>query len=52
MSEPNERTVEASDFRAARRVWHEEMYTGPDPYADPALWLGCTEAEDDDRRER
>ncbi|WP_166397292.1 hypothetical protein [Rubrobacter marinus] len=52
MSETEQRAVEASDFRAARRVWHEEMISGPDPYADPARWLGCTDAEDDERRAR
>jgi hypothetical protein len=52
LSEAGERTIEASDFRTARAIWYEEMNTGPDPYADPALWLGCTTAEDDERRER
>jgi hypothetical protein len=52
LSETEQRTVEVSDFRAARAIWQAEMNTGPDPYADPALWLGCTTAEDDHRRER
>ena len=51
-SETEGRTVEASDFRAARSIWHEEMNTSPDPYEDPARWLGCTTAEDDERRKR
>ena len=51
MSDAENRTVEASYFKVSRRVWQEEMNTGPDPYADPALWLGCTDAEDDGRGE-
>lgn len=49
MSEAENRAVEASDFKASRRIWQEEMNTGPDPYADPALWLGFTDAESDER---
>lgn len=44
MSDTENRIVEASDFAAARSLWQEEMNTGPDPYADPVLWIGATAA--------
>lgn len=52
MSDTEQRAVEGSDFEPARAIWQEEMNTGPDPYADPALWIGTTTSEDDERRER
>lgn len=45
VSEPDGRTVEASDFKASRRIWQEETHSGPDPCADPALWIGGTDTE-------
>lgn len=50
MSDTEQRAAEASDFKEARAIWQEEVNTGPDPYADPALWIGGTTAEDDERR--
>lgn len=52
MSETDEGAVEASDFEAARTIWREEMNTGPDPFADPARWIGGTDDDSDERRER
>ena len=38
------------DYPAARRTFHAEMNTGPDPYSDPARWIGCTDGDNDERR--
>ena len=47
------RTVEASGFSASRRIWQAEMHTGPDPYADPVLWIeGTTDEDEPERGER
>ena len=38
------------DYAAARRIFRAEMNTGPDPYSDPARWIGTTDGESDQRR--
>jgi hypothetical protein len=42
--------VTSEDFSAARRTFRAEMNTGPDPYADPARWIGTTDVDQDERR--
>ena len=52
IGETEGRTVEDPDFGASRRIWQEEMDTGPDPYADPALWIDGSGAKGDERSGR